>query len=241
MATKTTRLGRTIRTFATDIKTTSDYILAHGPGTPVVTNGTRLGWTPDEILAWTDFRTRWDDGMKLYDNKKGTRTTEVRDTLIGIIKEAVAYEKAHNLYDRIAVCLVAVTADFEAFNIKRSTPLAASTHARAAAPGVKGVIIGLKKIGHLYHQLLVTSPDSETRGKEDGVKEIIISKALGPPTAAIAPALNLFVYAGSVSRGLVKVSHVDGTQGQKAWYSGQVKNSRGELGEPSEPIGIIII
>ena len=240
MATKTTRLGRTIRTFETDIKTTSDYILELSPGTPSITNGARLGWTPDEIAAWTAFRTRWDVSFALYGNKKGTRTTEVRDTLIVIIKEAVAYEKKHNLYDRIAVCLVAVTADFEAFNIKRNTPLAASTHARAAAPGVKGVIIGLKKIGHLFHQLLVITPDSESRAKEDGVKEIIISKAIGLPTA-VSPALNLFVYAGSVSRGLVKVSHADGTQGQKAWYSGQVKNSRGELGEPSEPVGFVII
>jgi len=240
MATKTTRLGRTIRTFDTDIKTTSDYILAHGSGTPGITNGERLGWTPDEILAWTDFRTRWDVNMALYGNKKGTRTTNVRDILMGIIKEAVAYEKKHNLYDRIAVCLVATNDDFEAFNIIRFTPLAATTHTRTAAPGIKGVAIVLKKIGHLYHQLLVTTPDSESRAKQKGVKEIIISKAIGLPTA-VAPALNLFVYAGSVSRGLVKVTHTDGTQGQKAWYSGQVKNSRGELGEPSEPIGFIII
>jgi len=77
MATKTTRLGRTIRTFDTDIKTTSDYIKIPCPPPVGQTNGTRLGWTTDQIEQWLDYRSRWDGLKPLYENKKSTRTTEV--------------------------------------------------------------------------------------------------------------------------------------------------------------------
>ena len=79
MAKTTTWMGRRIKTFDPDIKTTSDYIIALCPPPADFTNGLRLGWTPDEILQWCDYRSRWDILMVSYDNKKGLRTTEVID------------------------------------------------------------------------------------------------------------------------------------------------------------------
>lgn len=234
------RIDRGIKGFADCIETTCRKLLELSEPPLGRTNGTRYGWKPTEILDWCDFKTRWDVLMPLYNNKKGTRTTEVTEGLHLIIKEAIAYDKKHQLYNRIASCPDATIDDFIAFNIVRGTPLASGTHARAAAPGTKTVTIALKKSSFLMHQLLVTTPDHKGRGKEDGVKDILIYRAVALITAGV-PALNLYQYVGDVHRGLINVNHEDTTQGMRAWYIGRVKNSLGELGEPSEPVGFIII
>ena len=41
--------------------------------------------------------------------------------------------------------------------------------------------------------------------------------------------------------GFIKVNHDETTQGQKAWFIGYVKNSKGELGLPSDPVGFIVV
>jgi len=240
MANRTTRLGRNIRTFDTDIKTTSDYIKIPCPPPVGQTNGTRLGWTTDQIEQWLDYRSRWDALKPLYENKKSTRTTEVITDMNDIIKEAVAYDKKHKLYNQVAANPNAVTADYIAFNIVSGTSMADSTNTRSPEPGTKIVSIALKKSSYLMHELLVTSPDHKGRGKEEGVKEILIYKAVVAITE-VAPALSTFQYIGDVSRGLIKVNHDETTQGMRAWYIGRVKNSRGEIGDASEPVGFIII
>ena len=178
--------------------------------------------------------------MPLYGNKKSQRTSEVTEDLKKIITDAVAYDKLHRLYNRIASNPEATTADCIAFNILQGTPLAESTHSRVPDPGTKTVVISIKKSGYLMHLLSVTTPNHKGVGKEDGVKEILIYKAIAPLATGI-PALSLFQYIGDVSRGSIKVNHEDANQGMRAWYIGKVKNSRGEIGDPNEPVGFIII
>ncbi len=240
MATKTTRLGRTIKDFDADIKTTSDYIKILCPPPVGQTNGTRLGWTTEQVEQWIEYRRRWDALKPLYENKKSTRTTEVITNMNDIIKEAVAYDKKNKLYNQIASNPRAINADYIAFNIVSGTSMAEATHTRTPEPGTKKVTIALKQSSYLMHELLVTSPAHKGRGKEEGVKEILIYKAIVAITE-VAPALSTFQYIGDVSRGLIKVNHDETTQGMRAWYIGRVKNSRGEIGDASEPVGFIII
>ena len=234
------RLSTDIKGFANDIKKTNEYLNADSPLPSLVSNGIRLGILPAEITQWGTFYHSWEEIFPLYVDKRVTRTTNVKDQLLLIIKITRAYEQKIRMYDRIAVCKDATTTDFEVFHIKRSTPLALTTHTAAPVPGTKSVVITLKKMGHLFHQLLITALGKEGRAKEEGVKEIQVYVAY---TAAneVAPDLESFNYKGDVSRGLATITHTDANLGQKAWYIARVKNTRGELGLPSNPVGFIVV
>jgi len=240
MANRQPRLGSSIKDFHNDIVSTNEYIMLPCPPPVGMTNGIRIGWTTGQITYWNDVLGEWTPLISKYLNKSGERTKDVTDQLKIIIKRTRTYERTNHLYDTIAVCPAAVNKDFEIFHILRSTSLASTSHARSAEPGTKTVVIVLKKSGFLMHQLLVTTPDHKGRAKEEGVKEILIYKAIAPITE-VAPALSLFQYVGDVSRGLIKVTHDDTTQGMRAWYIARVKNSRGELGDACESVGFIIV
>jgi len=234
------RLSTDIKGFANDIKKTNEYLNADSPLPSLVSNGIRLGILPAEITQWGTFYHSWEEIFPLYVDKRVTRTTNVKDQLLLIIKITRAYEQKIRMYDRIAVCKDATTTDFEVFRIKRSTSLANTTHTAAPVPGTKTVVITLKKMGHLFHQLLITALGKEGRAKEEGVKEIQVYVAY---TAAneVAPDLESFNYKGDVSRGFATITHTDANLGQKAWYIARVKNTRGELGLPSDPVGFIVV
>jgi len=234
------RLSRTIRGFNDDIRNTNAYLNAQSPLPSVVTNGVRLGILPAEQTQWGVFLSEWIPLFTLYSDKKTTRTTEIKDELNLIISNAVTYEKRIHMYDRIAVSPNATTLDFETFHILRGTSLADTKHTPAPAPGSKTVVITLKKMGHLFHQLRVTALGKTGRAKEAGVKEIQVYVAFTATTDA-APATELFQYAGDVSRGFITITHTDANIGKKAWYIGYVKNSKGELGLPSDPVGFIVV
>ena len=234
------RISRSIPGFDTDITTTNNYIMQPCPPPVGNTNGTRLGWTTAEIAQWQAFLSEWQPLAILYGNKKGARTTNIKDQMKQIIKNCVAYDHKQHLYDRIAVSPNAVNDDFEIFRIKHGTALADTTPTRVAAPGTKEVVIVIKKMGNLFHQLLVTSAGKKGRGKQVGVKEILVYKAITGPKD-LAPALELFQYVGDVSRGLITIIHDDADVGNKAWYIAHIKNTRGELGIASAIVGAIII
>ncbi len=233
------RLRRSIKDFEIDITFTTDYIQQPCDPSPSI-NGLRLGWMQAEIDQWVGFKTAWAPLYVKYGNKKATRTTQVKDSLNAIIAEAVSYEKQKHLYERIAVSPNATIMDYEAFKIKRGTPLEDKIATPAPPPGNKRVAIALKKMGHTFHQLLVTSPEKEGRGKETGVKEILMYKAVTAADAA-APAITAYQYVGDVSRGLINIDHLDTEVGKKAWYFARIKNSRGEIGMPGEVVFFLIV
>ena len=160
------RIARDFKGFNDDLTDTNAYLNAMSPSPSTVTNGVRLGILPAEQTQWGVFLHEWIPLYALYVDKKVSRTTNVKDQLLLIIVAVVAYEQKIRMYDRIAVCADATITDFETFHIKRSTSLANTNHTPAPAPGSKTVVITLKKMGHLFHQLLVTA-----LGKREGLKK----------------------------------------------------------------------
>jgi hypothetical protein len=233
------RISRDIKGFNADITSTSSYLLISNTATPPVFNWQRLGWTLDDLTFWQAILFRWQALFTIYINKKGGRTTDVKDQLYQIIDECVAYEQEHHLYERIAINPKANNTDFETFRIKRNTPLADVTISKAPLTGGKTVSIAIKKIEHLYHKLLVTALDKKGRAKEEGVKEIMVFKAVTAPGVA-APTIDKFQYVGDVKRGLIGVNHLATDEGNRAWYYAVAKNTQGELGPPSAVISCII-
>jgi len=240
MTTSRTHQGRTIRLFNQTFIVTTNYIVTLSPGSTTITNGERLGLTPLVMADIADFRGRWDGGIKLYGNKIDTRTTLVKDGLNLVIKEFLAYDKKNHITNGVAANPIATLEDYAAFHITQGTPLAKTTHTRASDPGSKRVVITLKKIGHLFHTLEVTSPDVKGRGLEDGVSHVLFYKIIIAADAVVPPFKN-FEYVGHVKNGLITTTHTDDLVGQKAWYVACIENSRGERGVPSEPVGFIII
>ena len=233
-------IARDIKGFNDDVTNMNTYLNAASPLPSIDTNGVRLGLLPAEISQWGEFYHSWIPLFPLYADKKVTRTTEIKDELKIIIKNAVAFDKKIHMCDRIAVSPNATTKDFETFHILRGTPLADTTRTPAPAPGSKRVVITLKEMGHLFHTLLVTALGKLGKAKEAGVKEIQVYIAYTAATDA-APDTKLFQYAGDVSRGFITITHTDDNIGNKAWYIGYVKNSKGELGLPSDPVGFIVV
>jgi len=228
------RISRTIEGFYGNIITTNDYLVSPSPLPYSNTNGERLGWSPDELAQWELFLTSFMPLFLKYSNKRGKRTSVVIAQLHQIIDKCRKYEQKRHLYDRIASNPDATLTDFSAFNIKRGTPLAASTHTKTPAPGDKTVTISIKLTKHMMHQLLVVSPHVEGRAKEKGVKSILIFVAytgIKDP----APEMDKFQYYGDVFRGLILVEHPEDKIGLKAWFVGRTKNSRGVIGVPGKP------
>ena len=235
-----TRISRGIVGFDVDIRLTYEYLMKTCPPPEGYYNWQRFSWLPDEIAQWGAYYTEWKPLYSLWLNKKGTRTTMIKDSLLLIIKYCSAFNQTHRLYDRIAANPNAVTSDYSTFHLLRGTPLAKTSHTPTADPGTKHVEITIRKIGHLFHQLLITSPDKKGRGKEDGVKEILVFKAY-TELNEMAPTFENFQFVGDVSDGLIKVVHSDSYIGKKVWYIAVIKNSRGKLGVHSETVGVIVI
>jgi hypothetical protein len=234
------RILRTIPGFNEDITNTNNYIMLPSEPPPGNTNGLRIGWLQDEINQWQIFLTQWQAYYVLYTNKRGSRTSEVIDQLNQIIKDTVKFEQEHHLYDRIAISTNAVMLDFETFRLKRFTPLADTTPTHAEAPGTKIVVITIKQTGHLFHELLVISPNVEGRGKEEGVDEILVFVAY-TDAGEMTVIPDRFQYYGDVKNGLITVVHHPENEGRKAWFMARVKNTRGEIGLPSTSESGIII
>jgi hypothetical protein len=234
------RISRSIAGFNADITTTNDYLLKSSPPPPGNLIWQRLGWTAAQLTQWQLFLSQWQPLYIKYSDKKGQRTTAVTTDMRQIIKNCIAYDHQQHLYDHMAINPNAVTADFEIFRIKRGTALADSTLTRSAVPGTKEEVIVIKKSEHLLHQLLVTAAGKKGRGKEKGVKDILIYKAVTGVKDA-APALGQYQYIGDVKRGLITVVHADTDEGNKAWYIARIKNTRGEIGAPSAAVSGLII
>lgn len=109
-----TRIPRSISLFGSYLTNTNAYFLA---GTLV--NALRLGILPTETTSWTGFLTAWMLIVNKYTDKKGSRTTGIKDQLRLIIKSVVKYDQTNHILDRIASSLAATLTDLETFNIKR--------------------------------------------------------------------------------------------------------------------------
>ena len=236
----TTRIPRSIKGFDPHIRAVIAYLLLFTEGSLTITNAVRLGFTVEELADLQLFLDDWVALMIKYGGKKTTRTTDVRDQLLQIIKNYVANDKKLHLYERVAISTHANNTDFETFNIKQGTPLAKTSDTRAADPGTDEEVITISKIGNLYHELLVTTAEKKGRGKGKGVKDIMIFKAVTLVTAG-APPLTAYIYVGDTLRGYITVVHDESERGKTAWYIARIKNTRGVVGVASATVGATII
>lgn len=108
-----TRIPRTINGFGTYIVSTNAYILAGEPET----NGVRIGMTQEEMKRWKAIETEYTPLLLMYNDVMNSRTRAIRNSLLGIIDETIAYDQENHILDRIAASPNATVYDLGAFNI----------------------------------------------------------------------------------------------------------------------------
>jgi hypothetical protein len=107
------RISRSIDEFAKYIVVTYNYIIA---GTPE-TNGERLGLLPAEITKWKAFLDKWTPLFLLYSDITNSRTRAIRNTMVQIIDDLIAYDQDNHILDRIAASPNVTIDDLGIFNI----------------------------------------------------------------------------------------------------------------------------
>jgi len=216
---------------------TDDYQLLNVP--PI--NYTRWQWTPAESAQWHTFRLQYDKVHNQINDVKNATTTQ-RDAEKILNKAIHDYDHdkvtGHKLLDKIA--LFGTQADCETFRVKKGTVLADTTATKQAAPGIKDVTITIKENKHLITRLIVVAAGQEGRGKQAGVKDIMVFKAI-TGIKDPAPSNKLYQYVGDVKRGLITVTHDESDEGSKAWFIARIKNSKGEIGAPSKAESVVVM
>ncbi|MBI3502379.1 MAG: hypothetical protein HY063_11350 [Bacteroidetes bacterium] len=250
------RIPTTIDLFHKYIIDTDDLQLSIDPNTnnPVYQN---WGWTAAESAAWTAFRTKDNALYKKYSVKK-LRNSDITEKLNLNRKDCLKYDHdkdtGHHLLDKIA--LSGSVSDCETFKVKRGTVLQDATLTRVAEPGSKEAGIVVREIGHLFHKLAIVNIDkSKKKGREKGIKEIEIWRALVKPPAPPAnqnanqppqpmpvqnpnaePDDSQYVHVGEAKRGLYLSTFESSDVGSTAWYKARMKNTRGEKGNFSKAV-----
>jgi len=108
-----TRIPRSINEFGTYIGSTNIYFSSGAP----VSNGERLGISPEEMTQWKGFEEKFSPLLLMYNDATNSRTRAIRNNLIEIIDKAIAYDQANHILDRIAASPNATVYDWGAFNI----------------------------------------------------------------------------------------------------------------------------
>lgn len=192
-----TRIPRNIDGFNSYIVITADYLAT---GTP--TNASRLGIADTELAAWTAIGTEWTPLYAKYSDKKNSRTTAIKDQLLSIIDEAVAFDQTNHLLDRIASSTNATIADLETFNIKGGV-LKKTTRSISTTSITELVTVTLQPIGGG----LISVKCYTTTGQRAGIYEdadcvqFLYSVGTTPPASVEADGLK----SGLSSKGIFTV------------------------------------
>jgi hypothetical protein len=180
----TSRIPRTIDLFNTFIVNTNSYMLA----VIVPTNWSRLGWVQAEMTAWTAFVTQWNPLYVKYSDKKGGRTTAIKDQLLLIIKNCVALDKSNHLLDRIAAAPTVTISDMQTFHIKKGV-LQTTTHTVGQTAISENVVASLKPIGGGDVKLKCrTINDGNRSSIAAGANSVQYTYLIATPTTAPAAA-----------------------------------------------------
>lgn len=135
------RIPRMIDGFNPFIINTNTYMLA---GTPP--NWQRAGWVQAEMTLWTGYSTSWAPLYAKYSDKKGSRTTAIKDQLHLIIKQCIALDKSNHLLDRIAASAAVTITDMETFHIKKGVLQATKALGKHTVIS-DAVVVALQPIG----------------------------------------------------------------------------------------------
>ena len=136
------RIPRSIDEFNKYIVKTSSYI---GQGTPV-TNGERVGLLPTEITKWKAFETEWSPLFVLYSDVTNSRTRAIRNNMLQIIDDVIAYDQANHILDRIAASPNATLYDLGMFNINGGV-LPKTTRSVPTTPITEPVTVTFQPLG----------------------------------------------------------------------------------------------
>ena len=124
MSKSQTIIPRSIAGFNKYLIRTCAYLILSNP-----TNAVRFNWTAANLSAWQAFLAQWTPLFNQYSDKKGGYTTSIRNKLIGIIANAIAYAETNKLIELVKATLSLNIDDCNAFGLqaKLATP-AVSTH-----------------------------------------------------------------------------------------------------------------
>jgi len=135
------RIPRGIDDFNPYIINTNTYMQAGSPS-----NAERLGITVDEVTKWADYTAQWLPLYGKYSDKKGGRTTTIKDQLLSIITQCSDLDQNNHVLDRIAASPNVTIVDMETFNIKKGM-LQKTTHTGLTTGIVEPVIPTIQPIG----------------------------------------------------------------------------------------------
>jgi hypothetical protein len=119
-----TIIPRDVKNFNKYLIRTCAYLILGVP-----TNAVRFNWTAANLAAWQAFLTAWTPLFNQYSDKKGGYTTSVRNKLLGIISNAIAYAETNKLIELVKATVSLNFDDCNAFGLqpKLATP-AVNTH-----------------------------------------------------------------------------------------------------------------
>ncbi|MGD0711935.1 MAG: hypothetical protein ABR968_12235 [Bacteroidales bacterium] len=141
----TTIIPRTIKAFNSFITKTNNYLVL---GTP--TNAVRFNWTAANLTTWQGFLSSWTPLFLLYDNRKESYTTAIKNKLLAIIGNAVTYAQTNKLIELVRACASLNGDDCAVFGLPAKLAIiSTSTHATASLAKTKGkekTVIALESI-----------------------------------------------------------------------------------------------
>jgi hypothetical protein len=118
-------IPRDITGYNTFIITTTPYLTTGNPQKYV-----QFGFSASQLATWQSYETQWNALYPSYLNKKGGRTTDVKNDLLNIIDAHVAYDKTNKLIMKIKATNGLTSTDCSTFNIPQSfSAPVTSTHA----------------------------------------------------------------------------------------------------------------
>ncbi|MGD0710338.1 MAG: hypothetical protein ABR968_04085 [Bacteroidales bacterium] len=122
MSSSKTNIPRTIKEFNTFITTVCAYLVLGSP-----TNATRLGITATMLAQLQAYLSQWNPLYASYLNRKGTYTTALRNSLLGIIDAMVLYDKINKVIEKVKATANLTTEDCSVFNLPQGLSMALPT------------------------------------------------------------------------------------------------------------------
>ena len=106
-------IPRDIKGFNKYIIRTCAYLVIGSP----VTNAVRFNWTAGNLSQWQLFLSQWTPLFNQYSDKKGGYTTSIRNKLLGIISNAIAYAETNKLIELVKATVSLNIDDCNAFGL----------------------------------------------------------------------------------------------------------------------------
>jgi hypothetical protein len=125
-------IPRTIKPFNTFLNSTCSYLPLGSP-----TNAVRFNWTSSNLSTWLGYQTLWTPLFNQY-SSKDTYTTAIKNKLLGIITNAVNYDRNNKLIELIRACATLNADDCLIFGLPAKLAIGtSSTHSAASLAKTK--------------------------------------------------------------------------------------------------------